>query len=1004
MTDGPLTPPGFTVRSRLGIIGRAVRYAGTDGRELWRLPRTDGALSERLRDLGAQGVSGFTGQGQDREGVWLVRAASGRTLRNWMGEHPGPCAFRDALQIAIAIARALAVCEKETLSIGPLVPAAVGMGERRAGAFLIADPLVAAWLGAKPPALEVSPRWLPPEQASGEPWDEAASRYSFGLILYRLLAGQDAFRVQGLRLGFEEQLNQGAPPFAPEIARALPPGLQSLCLDLLHPRPERRPKSAQLIADSLGAFLKSSPRRAAAPFALQRSPDPYAVTLERKESQRTPTSKGRPARRRWLTAALPVALAGAIAVGLALQPSSEAERRPLVRTPGPLGAGRTQSSDCAACHARQVGEWRRSVMAHAGTSPLFQALEILIEEQVGRSLDCPEGAGILRKAEPSSACRDRASGLSITGSGGEHWCVNCHTPGENLSAEMPAWQAAPFGDRRTRQPLRDSLGSAAMEGISCAFCHQVTGSVHPAAGGVAYQGNPSWFSARTGRSFDVRIEDRAGVFGISNSGYQLDPSRFLLPARGLLGGAHAATPDAVRRFRASSEFCGSCHDVRLFGTDVIGRGSGEHFKRLRNAYSEWVDWAALQARTGQPSATCQGCHMSTFPGVCTGGAAASRPAADDALAQVGQRVCPPGTHFEARAPGMLAEGRVAGNSAAGSALHAHYFSGVDVPLAPEFQTALLSDRTLDGAGIPLGARERRDLLLASSVRFSLGAGVLRSGRLELPVLVENVGAGHRVPAGFSQERELWVELHIIDRQGATVYEVGHVEQGDEDLHDKVFLRVNTSSGQTDSAGRPLGLFGADVADGSDVPRWRSENVQSSAQAFRGRGLINFQNGFLRCVRCIGIVDEQGRCQPLPGQERARGDRFADGDYDVDTGACESNLQGSNALFETYFPVGALDASRGVLKAPDAIVDTRSLAPRVLHAYTYDLPVARDRGPLRAVARLLFRAFPPYLVRAFVAYEAERAALGARPSGPLIDAAALERLEIVELARAETVIE
>jgi hypothetical protein len=162
--------------------------------------------------------------------------------------------------------------------------------------------------------------------------------------------------------------------------------------------------------------------------------------------------------------------------------------------------------------------------------------------------------------------------------------------------------------------------------------------------------------------------------------------------------------------------------------------------------------------------------------------------------------------------------------------------------------------------------------------------------------------------------------------------------------------------------------------------------------------VNFQNGFLRCVRCIGRIGASGACEALTGQERARADRFDDGEYDPDTGSCISNLVGRAALFETYFPVGALDATRGVLKAPDAIIDTRSLAPEAPVTYVYELPEAR--GPVRVEARLLFRAFPPYLLRAFAEYERERAERGERPRGPLITERALERIDVVELARAE----
>jgi hypothetical protein len=188
-----------------------------------------------------------------------------------------------------------------------------------------------------------------------------------------------------------------------------------------------------------------------------------------------------------------------------------------------------------------------------------------------------------------------------------------------------------------------------------------------------------------------------------------------------------------------------------------------------------------------------------------------------------------------------------------------------------------------------------------------------------------------------------------------------------------------------------------VRDGPDVPQWDPPPSLGGAN-FRGKGLVNFQNGFLRCVRCIGTIDRNGQCQPLPGQEARRADRFAEGDYDLDTGECRSNLSGTNALFETYFPIGALDATRGFPKGPDAIIDTRSVPPGVPIRYTYELATQGRRGPFHVEARLLFRSFPPFLVKAFAAYEREQARLGQRPSGPLVTDDMLRRLEIVELAR------
>lgn len=378
--------------------------------------------------------------------------------------------------------------------------------------------------------------------------------------------------------------------------------------------------------------------------------------------------------------------------------------------------------------------------------------------------------------------------------------------------------------------------------------------------------------------------------------------------------------------------------------------------------------------------------MSLYPGICVPGGA-------------GGEGCPSGSHFEARAPGEYAKGLVAPSSSQPVPVASHWFTSVDLPLSPELSESLVNAPGLDDHGVPLGLRARRELLLRRTFRFELGDARRSGATLEVPVVLENIGAGHRVPAGFSQERETWVELRVTDSRGSVVYEVGALDRPDADLADKRFLRVTASDALLDDAGRPLGLFGADVLDGPDVPAW-SPDPRLGGTRFVGRGLVNLQNGFQRCVRCTGQIDASGRCQPGFGQGLTRADRFAEGAYDIDTGECRSNLDGDAALFETYFPVGALDADRGVVKAPDAILDTRSAPPGVPLTYVYELPTAGHAAPFHVRARLLFRPFPPYLVRAFAAYEREQARAGRRPSGPQVVESMLDRDEPVELATTE----
>jgi len=1053
---------GHVIGEPLSPCGRAARWSaelrGGHPGELWRLPAEAERVAARLVELGRLGVGGFAAAGVDRDGVWLARPAAMPTLAAWLAGRAGPVDGGLATVLTASVAAAAAACEQAALFPGAIEP--TGLVVRGDAIELRGDALVAALVGeasARPAA--PGRRWLAPEQAEGQPSDGATNRYAIGLVLYHLLAGEHPFAGRGLRRGLDDQAQRGAPPLPDPIASRLPPGLHSYCLRLLDPDPAARPRTAADIATHLRGMAPAS-RAAVHGDAPSPSPssgrpleeravgighvaeapgEPLLVgggqgdgraalgapagrpptsapsaSLPRASFPPSPAPPGRaradawswPRAGRWRSLAWVAPLAAAAVGALWILGSVDAAPSPS-HAAGPraaLGSARSLS-DCSSCHPRQAAEWTRSVMAHAARSPLFQSLEILIEEQVGRDRDCPGGAGILREAGPG-ACRSRVTGQPITGSGGALWCVNCHTPGENLAAYLPAWDGRST-DPSSRRPLRDLLPASSLEGIGCAVCHQTVGPSHPGNQGLGlYEGNPSWTSPDTGRRFLMRPEDQRGLNGIGNSGYFLDP--FALVARpgnrDLVRGQRHRAPDAdARRYLASSEFCGACHDVRLFGTDALGGAQrGEHFKRLRNAYSEWAAWGEGERRAGREPASCQDCHMSLYPGVCVpAGPAGAGRGSLAAASSAARRACPPGTVFEDRKPGSYARGRAA-TSSPSARITAHYFSGVDVPLSDSFGREAIDDPTLDLDGVPLGASQRRDLLLARTFRLTLDPPRLAGGRLEVPLVVENIGAGHRVPAGFSQEREFWIHLLVKDARGRVVYEVGRVERGDQDLRDKIFLRVDTSGDRVDGLGRPVGLFGADVADGPDLPQW-SPPPNLGGTRFRGRGLINLQNGFLRCVRCIGVVDALGRCQAGPGQEGRRAARYDDGDYDQDTGLCRSNLSGQEAFLETYFPVGALDAERGLVKGPDAIIDTRSAPPGQPLRYVYDLEVDRSAGPFTVEARLLFRAFPPFLVRAFIDYEAGQQRRGLRPGGPLVEPSALERLDVVEIAAASAVV-
>ncbi len=954
--------------------GRARRESIGDGRELWRFSPSDAGVRARLLALGRHGVGRFEVPPGDGDTDAAVRLPTEPSLRASWTEAPMP--LPQALPWSTSLAAALAYCEEVSLFPGPLTPRGVWVDEEHAG--LTAEALLASLVGAPSPPEPPLGRWTPPEPARGELWTAASNRFAFGLIVYRTLAGTHPFTGGGRRLGLADGAQRGAPPLPEAVAAALPVGMQTLCLQLLSPDSAARPTMAAVVSALRGTVPRAAAGAPLAPDRPRQAPKPASLPPAR--------------RRRWAAAAWLPAVAGVI-VAASLS-RSEPSPAPAAVSVGPAAPLQVDAvDDCASCHPEHAAQWHGSVMAHSVKSPLFGALEILIQEQVGRDEDCPGGAGVLRAAGPG-ACVNPDSGVIETGTGGALWCVNCHAPTENLRPAMPPWDGRSRSSA-TRRPVVDLLPATTLEGLSCAFCHQVDGPARPGnAARGDYEGNADWISPVTGRRFLSRPEDLRGQPGIANSGYHLRPGA-MGEGPAVAPGAHARPQGSARDYLASSEFCGSCHDVRLFGTDARAiETQGEHFKRLRNAYSEWVDWASVQRAQGREAASCQDCHMSLYPGICApqDEGAGLAPFARTRYTAL-ERACPDGTRFSPRAPGSRPQGRTSIGSDTAGPVSSHAFAGVDVPLSALFPVGLVDDPTLDAHGTPRGVTQRRDLLLGATFRFDLETVRRQGQRLEVPLTIENVGAGHKVPAGFSQEREIWVHLSVTDDAGRTVYEVGRIDRDDEDLRDKRFVRVNVDDRLVDATGQPQGVFGADVVDGPDVPQWTR-----TPGGFVGRGLVNLQNGFQRCVSCIGRIDASGRCQPGPGQGLHRADRYADGAYDLDTGACVSNLRGEERFFEIYFPVGGLDATRGGTRGPDAIIDERSAVAGEPQRYTYELR-APD-GPLTVRARLMFRAFPPFLIEAFAAYEALKAARGERPSGPLVTREMLGRLEAVELAVAE----
>jgi hypothetical protein len=564
-----------------------------------------------------------------------------------------------------------------------------------------------------------------------------------------------------------------------------------------------------------------------------------------------------------------------------------------LHNPGPLVARETPDfSDpemCATCHPRQFKEWSGSSMAYSALSPTFSALESLGTAYV-RTLDH------LDPVPEGFAAGDHGTAL---------FCQRCHNPVDFALGNFPTFEES------DHQPLRNFASEAGRAGLSCDVCHQVMGP-NTSQDFLGWQGD-----------------------GISNTAFILNPGldkysplKDVKPSpTHLAASAHDITgqPGYLR----TGEFCGTCHDVRtppdpnFPAGDPLAEDPNEGFQRLENLFTEWKTGPYGPDNNSVGGVvTCQDCHMDLGP-----------PAPAGSFADGDTTVFPRPSQVDER-----------------EEVRTHYFTGIDIALV-DFPGQ--DDEARDENGNVIGQVQRREILMGSAAELAVTApsSISAGDTLPIEVHVTNSGTGHNLPSGFSQERQVWVELNVSDGNGDMIYQSGylidmaHPETGemapdgnfdDEDLRNLVGPD-GFSSGIID----PITLE-ADLDHGLDYNR-RHEDPPVNL------GLANFGNEFIRIP-----VD-------------------ADGNPEMENGHVVEE--------EVFMPFLSTHTD-----------NSHSIPALETADVPYDVGVpAGTVGPINVTARLRARAFPPRFLRAL--------AVG-RPD--LVNETMVDRNRIVEMVSAAPV--
>ncbi len=187
--------------------------------------------------------------GQGPTGPYLIfELLRGETLTARLER--GPLAVREAVGIALEIARALAHAHGAGVMHRDLKPANVFLCAD--GTVKVLDFGLAFLFGRGGPASAGTPAYMAPEQWRSEAGDERVDLFSLGTMLFQMLGGELPYPVTPRG---SAALSAGAPPAL--TAKAVPAALRRLTLRCIEPDAAKRPVNAAVVFGELRAVAAS---------------------------------------------------------------------------------------------------------------------------------------------------------------------------------------------------------------------------------------------------------------------------------------------------------------------------------------------------------------------------------------------------------------------------------------------------------------------------------------------------------------------------------------------------------------------------------------------------------------------------------------------------------------------------------------------------------------------------------------------------------------------------